>query len=204
MIYRKYLFPIYMKCTLGCASGSNTYTNYRHLHGLIKLSKNKHALELHSGLIGAFLNQESSNWFHPMLLTASQPTNKSSSSSNTRLPSLVVPNNNCPVEIHDKDYRYQRLMAGFSQTNNSLDLPIPTYDPDIEPLLFPDLFSSSYYHYEDSKKLVSALSIGGKTIHSAFKIRQFDSHYQTLAMENENSKIELLEFKALIIDEISR
>ncbi|CAG8701724.1 321_t:CDS:2, partial [Gigaspora margarita] len=30
-----------------------------------------------------------------------------------------VPNNNFFVEIHDEDYRYQRLIAGFLQTNNS-------------------------------------------------------------------------------------
>ena len=73
IIYRKSLSPIYMNCTLGRISGSNPYTNYRHLQGFINLSKNKHALELHSGLIGAFLNQEeTSNWFHPTLIPASQ------------------------------------------------------------------------------------------------------------------------------------
>ncbi|CAG8641163.1 22182_t:CDS:2 [Gigaspora margarita] len=35
--------------------GSNPYTNYRFLEGDISISKNPHALELHSGLVGAFL-----------------------------------------------------------------------------------------------------------------------------------------------------
>ena len=57
MKHRKHLSPIHMSCSLGQASESNRYTNYRHLQGFIGLSKNKHALNLHSGLIGAFLDQ---------------------------------------------------------------------------------------------------------------------------------------------------
>ena len=57
MKHWKHLSPIHMSCSLGQASESNRYTNYRHLQGFIGLSKNKHALNLHSGLIGAFLDQ---------------------------------------------------------------------------------------------------------------------------------------------------
>ncbi|CAG8714123.1 5125_t:CDS:2, partial [Funneliformis mosseae] len=75
IIYRKNLSPIHMNCTLGRTLRFNPYTNYRHLKRFINLSKNKYALQLHSGLIGAFLNQEqedSPNWFHPTLIPASQ------------------------------------------------------------------------------------------------------------------------------------
>ena len=192
MTYRKNLSPIHMNCTLGRSLGSNPYTNYRHLQGFINLSKNKHALQLYSGLIGAFLNQEqneSSNWFHPTLTSASQwlkdnnpifkeynrlsfsetpiqnttnqpyPTAKLTNVPfqpiQNQPPSLIVPNDNFPIEIHNEDYKYQHLIAGFLKTDdNDLNLPIPNYNPDIEPLLFPDLFPSGHYHYEDSKKLL--------------------------------------------------
>ncbi|CAJ0898730.1 8767_t:CDS:1 [Entrophospora sp. SA101] len=74
MVYCKHISPIHMSCSLGHASGSNHYTNYRHLQGFIGLSKNKHALNLHSGMIGAFLDQgtEPPNWFHESLINASR------------------------------------------------------------------------------------------------------------------------------------
>ncbi|CAG8638969.1 17098_t:CDS:1 [Funneliformis caledonium] len=75
IIYRKNLSPIHINCTLGRTLRFNSYTNYRYLKGFINLSKNKYALQLHSGLIGAFLNQEqedSPNWFHPTLISANQ------------------------------------------------------------------------------------------------------------------------------------
>nr|CAG8647360.1 5914_t:CDS:1 [Entrophospora candida] len=50
---------------------------------------------------------------------------------------------------------------------------------------------------------VSAQSIGGRTIHSALKIRQFNNHYQTLLLDDETLKAELLKIKVIIIDEIS-
>ncbi|CAJ0635884.1 11686_t:CDS:2 [Entrophospora sp. SA101] len=43
------------------------------VYRFIGLSKNKHALNLHSGMIGAFLDQgtEPPNWFHESLINAS-------------------------------------------------------------------------------------------------------------------------------------
>jgi len=147
---------------------------------------------LHSGLIRAFLDQEqeSFNWFHPILIPASQwlkdnnlifkEYNRSSLLSKTPISntinkilpkaklsnssfqtrrnqplSLVISNNDFPTEIHNEDYKYQRLIAGFLKTDdNNLNLPILNYNPDIEALLFPDLFPSGHYHYEDSKELL--------------------------------------------------
>jgi ATP-dependent exoDNAse (exonuclease V) alpha subunit len=50
---------------------------------------------------------------------------------------------------------------------------------------------------------VSAQNIGGRTIHSALKIRQYNNNYQTLITEDQESKRELLEIKTIIIEETS-
>src|SRR4051794_31795830 len=62
---------------------------------------------------------------------------------------IVVPNVNFNVEIHDEDYHYTHLMAGFKTSDNTL-LPIAINDPNLEALLFPDLFSDKKEHYHDS------------------------------------------------------
>ncbi|CAJ0920148.1 21322_t:CDS:2 [Entrophospora sp. SA101] len=38
MAHRRYLSPVHMNCSLGRASGSNSYTNYRHLEGFVPSS----------------------------------------------------------------------------------------------------------------------------------------------------------------------
>ncbi len=63
-----------------------------------------------------------------------------SSRSNSTIPDLVVPNDEFPLEIHDEDYRYHRLMAGFMKLDD-ITLPISYGDPELEALMFPDLFS---------------------------------------------------------------
>nr|CAG8637554.1 1436_t:CDS:2 [Entrophospora candida] len=70
-------------------------------------------------------------------------------------PSLVVPNDDFPARIHDEDYRYERLMAGFMDLDDDLVLPIQLSNPDVEALVFPDLFPTGRGHYEDVKKLLS-------------------------------------------------
>ena len=50
---------------------------------------------------------------------------------------------------------------------------------------------------------VAAQSIGGLTIHSALRISQSESGFQSLALYDTNFKTELLKIKVLIIDEIS-
>jgi hypothetical protein len=64
-------------------------------------------------------------------------TNTPSQLIQNKPPSLIVPNDNFPIEIHNEDYKYQRLIAGFLKTNdNNLDLPIPNHNADIKALLF--------------------------------------------------------------------
>ena len=62
---------------------------------------------------------------------------------------IVVPNYDFPSEVHDEDFHYSRLMAGFVQENENLRIPISTHDPNLEPLLFPDLFTDGRGHYHD-------------------------------------------------------
>ncbi|CAG8664894.1 1253_t:CDS:1 [Ambispora leptoticha] len=188
MKHRKYLSPIHMTCSLGRTPGSNLYTTYRFLRGDFFLSKNLHALELFSGMISAFLDQnEPARWYHKTLpitsnwlkmnnlifrqymllpnITSPSPSNPSpiplplarQSQENTNtvllrnnstIPDLVIPNNAFPPEIHNEDLRYKRLMAGFMNLGD-LMLPISYGDPDLEAMIFPDLFSTGKGHYEN-------------------------------------------------------
>src|SRR3989337_1578173 len=61
---------------------------------------------------------------------------------------IIVPTTNLPNEVHDEDFHYSRLMAGFVQNDNNNSLPISIYDPNLEPLLFPHLFpdGKGYFH----------------------------------------------------------
>ena len=63
---------------------------------------------------------------------------------------IVVPNVNFNVEIHDEDYHYTHLMAGFVKTSDNTLLPIAINDPNLEALLFPDLFPNEKGYYHDS------------------------------------------------------
>jgi hypothetical protein len=63
---------------------------------------------------------------------------------------IVVPNVNFNVEIHDEDYHYTHLMAGFVKTSDNTLLPLAINDPNLEALLFPDLFPNGKGYYHDS------------------------------------------------------
>ena len=62
----------------------------------------------------------------------------------------MVPNVNFNIEIHNEDYHYSHLMAGFIKTPDSTLLPISLNDSDLEALLFPDLFPDGKGHYYNS------------------------------------------------------
>src|SRR5213080_3562098 len=59
---------------------------------------------------------------------------------NSRPSAVIVSPYDFDTEIHNKDFHYSRLMAGFLTDPNNKALPIPFFDKNIEPLLFPDLF----------------------------------------------------------------
>ncbi|CAG8667029.1 10195_t:CDS:1, partial [Ambispora leptoticha] len=199
MFHRRYLSPVHMSCSLGRTAGTNHYTHYRHLEGLINISHNYRTLEVYSGTAGAYLNtNEPPNWFHETLIPASnwlkqhnelikkyasninithpspenpvpvllplarQSINTQESFSNiyrsnlpdkTSRPSdLVVPNDSFPLEIHNEDSHYNRLVAG---SINNTNLPILFNNPDLEALIFPDLFSNSNSYYENIRQLLN-------------------------------------------------
>ncbi|PKY55820.1 hypothetical protein RhiirA4_475561 [Rhizophagus irregularis] len=62
---------------------------------------------------------------------------------------IVVPNYDFPSEVYDEDFHYSRLIAGFVRDSDNLRIPISTYDPNLEPLLFPDIFTDRKGHYHD-------------------------------------------------------
>ncbi|CAJ0631113.1 16096_t:CDS:2 [Entrophospora sp. SA101] len=76
-----------------------------------------------------------------------------SSATSQQQPSLVVPNDEFLVQIHDEDYQYESLMAGFIVSSGDVALPIQSNNPGIKALLFPDLFPTGCGHYEYVKKL---------------------------------------------------
>jgi len=65
--------------------------------------------------------------------------------------SVVLPNLDFPTEIHNEDFHYTHLMAGFVQTSDSTKLPLSFNDPELEPLLFPDIFPDGHGHYNEVK-----------------------------------------------------
>ncbi|CAG8490878.1 16859_t:CDS:2 [Acaulospora morrowiae] len=65
--------------------------------------------------------------------------------------SVVLPNLDFSIEIHNEDFHYTRLIAGFVQTSNSTKLPLSFSNPELEPLLFPDIFPDGHGHYNEIK-----------------------------------------------------
>ncbi|CAB4375482.1 unnamed protein product [Rhizophagus irregularis] len=99
------------------------------------------------------------NCSYPLYSPGSQTANPFPSAShlsddNTAPPYLpndiIVPNTNFNVEIHDEDYHYTHLMAGFVKTSDNTSLPLSINDPSLEALLFPDLFPNGKGFYNDS------------------------------------------------------
>lgn len=188
---RMYLSPVFIHCSLGRNSGlSSIYTEYRTLTGTMNFSKNMRSLILYSGMLGAYLedNSSDSSWIDNTLIGAadwlkqnnpflknyshlldhpgSQTANPFPSafhlpddvSAPPYLPNdIVVPNVNFNVEIHDEDYHYSHLMAGFVRTADNTSLPLAISNPDLEALLFPDLFPNGKGHYRDNNNSNSNL-----------------------------------------------
>lgn len=181
---RMYLSPVFIHCSLGRNSGhSSIYTEYRTLTGTMNFSKNMRSLVLYSGMLGAYLEENSSDnsWLDDTLIKAadwlkqnnpflknysrlldlpgSQTANPFPSafhlpddnSAPPYLPNdIVVPNVNFNIEIHNEDYHYTHLMAGFVKTSDNTSLPLAINDPDLEALLFPDLFPNGKGHYHNN------------------------------------------------------
>ncbi len=63
---------------------------------------------------------------------------------------IIVPNINFNVEIHNEDYHYSHLIVGFVRTPDNTSLPLAINDPNLEALLFSDLFSDEKGYYYDN------------------------------------------------------
>jgi len=129
----------------------------------------------------------------PMPLPLATPTSPSTPTTNSpTMPSLVVPNEGFPSEIQNEDYRYHRLMAGFMKLDD-IDLPISYNNPDLEAMMFPDLFPTGRGHYEDMKKTLGFNTIAesyGKYIKlrmlcpdSRFRLHWYWPHWSYLNLE---------------------
>jgi len=77
---------------------------------------------------------------------------------------VVVPNFNFAEEVHNEDSLYSRLAAGFLCSSDGNNLPISISDPNLEPLLFPDLFPDGRGHYRDANNSYTNIETYGKYI----------------------------------------
>jgi len=71
----------------------------------------------------------------------------------TRPTDIIIPPYELDTEIHNEDFHYKRLMAGFITNPEDKSLPIPYSDPDLEALIFPDLFPFGRNHFGDTNNL---------------------------------------------------
>ena len=65
---------------------------------------------------------------------------------------IIVLNYDFPDEVHNEDFHYTRLIAGFVQESDNLQIPIPIHDPNLKPLIFPDLFTDGKGHFHDTSE----------------------------------------------------
>jgi len=62
---------------------------------------------------------------------------------------IVVPSYVLPDEIHNEDAHYSRLAIGFLRDENERQIPLRFNDPELEAILFPDLFPGGRGFYGD-------------------------------------------------------
>src|SRR5581483_2124449 len=97
------------------------------------------------------LNQRSTtNMTGPFPTAAHIPNDNNAPPVNQR--DIIIPTINLPDEVHNEDFHYSRLMAGFVHNNDNNKLPISIYDPNLEPLLFPHLFPNGKGHFHDMRE----------------------------------------------------
>jgi len=61
---------------------------------------------------------------------------------------IILSSTDFLTEVHNEDFHYTHLMAGFIRTTTTT-LPLAFDDPDLEPLIFPDLFPDGKGHFYD-------------------------------------------------------
>ena len=109
---------------------------------------------------------------------------------NSRPSAVVLPPYDFDAEIHNEDYHYPRLMAGFLTDPNNKELPIPFYDKNIEPLLFPDLFpygKGFYENDENARRNIDSLGNYAKSLllcpDPRWRLSWYWPHYIYLTLE---------------------
>ena len=109
---------------------------------------------------------------------------------NTRPSAVVLPPYDFDTEVHNEDYHYSRLMAGFLTDPNNKELPIPFYDKNIEPLLFPDLFpygKGFYENDENTRRNIDSLGNYAKSLllcpDPRWRLSWYWPHYIYLTLE---------------------
>jgi hypothetical protein len=110
---------------------------------------------------------------------------------NSRPSAIVLPPYDFDTEVHNEDYHYSRLMAGFLTEPNNKELPIPFYDKNIEPLLFPDLFpyGKGFYTYNENtnRQFIDSLGNYAKSLlfcpDSRWRLSWYWPHYIYLTLE---------------------
>lgn len=107
---------------------------------------------------------------------------------------IVLSSADFPTEVHNEDFHYTYLMAGFVQTQTTT-LPLSFNNPDLEPLIFPDLFPDGNGHFFDqtinsSEDNSIKVETYGKYIKyrllcvdSRFRLHPYWPHYSYLRLE---------------------
>ena len=63
---------------------------------------------------------------------------------------IIISGEDFDPEIHNEDYHYNHLMAGFMTLDmNETQLPLSFSDSSLEAHIFPDYFPLGRYHYAD-------------------------------------------------------
>ena len=107
---------------------------------------------------------------------------------------IILSSADFSTEVHNEDFHYTHLMAGFVQTRNTT-LPLAFDNPDLEPLLFPDLFPDGNGHFSDQIEntseddLIKVETYGQYLKHRLlcidprFRLHSYWPHYSYLRLE---------------------
>ena len=121
--------------------------NDTHLQAASWLSLNNPYLRNYSNLLHQRFNARTMG---PFPIATHIPNDDTAPPVNQR--DIIIPIMNLPNEVHNEDFHYSRLMAGFVNNNDNNSLPISLYDPNLEPLLFPHLFPNGKGHFHDMRE----------------------------------------------------
>jgi len=106
--------------------------------------------------------------------TSNNYINNSTIGNDERIQDIVISGEDFDIEVHNEDYKYERLMAGFMTSDiNETQLPIAFSDSSLEALIFPDLFPLGRFHFADIKE---------SRTESRYKIDMYGNHIKLAIM----------------------